>query len=60
MTVSFSFPYPAAAHFVFESLSYFVGFRLYLWQGKRAGDVVNFEQRMWVVAAAIAGAALGS
>jgi prolipoprotein diacylglyceryltransferase len=60
MTVSFSFPYPAAAHFVFESLSYFVGFRLYLWRRKRAGDVVNFEQRMWVVAAAIAGAALGS
>ncbi len=60
MVFSFSFPYPSAAHLIFESLSYFVGFRLYLWRRKSAGDVVNYEQRMWVVAAAIAGAALGS
>jgi prolipoprotein diacylglyceryltransferase len=52
--------YSAAAHFLFESLSYFVGFRLCLRQCKRAGDVVNYEQRKWVIVAAIAGAALGS
>lgn len=60
MNLSFLFRYPVAAHLIFESLSYFVGFRLYLWRRKRTGDVVNFEQRMWVVAAAIVGAALGS
>ncbi len=48
------------AHWVFESLSYFTGFRLYLHLRKRSGDVVNTEQRWWVVAAAIAGAAIGS
>jgi phosphatidylglycerol---prolipoprotein diacylglyceryl transferase len=48
------------AHWLFKSLAYLIGFRLYLRQRKRQGDVVNFEQRMWVVAAAIAGAALGS
>jgi len=58
--VSLPFPYPTAAHLLFESLSYFIGFRLYLWGRRRAGDVINFGQRTWVVAAAIAGAALGS
>ncbi len=53
-------PLTIHAHWLFESLAYFSGFRLYLWQRKRTGDVVNFEHRMWVVAAAIAGAALGS
>jgi phosphatidylglycerol:prolipoprotein diacylglycerol transferase len=53
-------PLTLHAHWLFESLAYFIGFRLYLWQRKRAGDVVNFEHRMWVAAAAIAGAALGS
>ena len=60
MILSFPFRYPTALHLIFESLSYFVGFRLYLWRRKSSGDVVNYEQRMWVVAAAIAGAALGS
>jgi phosphatidylglycerol---prolipoprotein diacylglyceryl transferase len=53
-------PLTLHAHWVFESLGYFIGFRLYLWQRKRQGDVVDFEHRMWVIAAAIAGAALGS
>lgn len=53
-------PLTLHAHWLFESLAYFIGFRVYLWQRKRTGDVVNFEHRMWVVAAAIAGAALGS
>ncbi len=53
-------PLTIHAHWLFESLAYFIGFRLYLWQRRRQGDVVDFENRMWVVAAAIAGAALGS
>ncbi|MGH9845530.1 MAG: prolipoprotein diacylglyceryl transferase [Blastocatellia bacterium] len=48
------------AHWLFESLSYLIGFRLYLLLRKRSGDVVATEHRWWVVAAAIAGAALGS
>ncbi len=53
-------PLTIHAHWLFESLAYFIGFRLYLWQRRRQGDVVDFEHRMWVVAAAIAGAAIGS
>ena len=41
------------AYLLGHILVIFIGFRLYLWQRKRTGDVVNFENRMWVVAAAI-------
>lgn len=51
-----SFP----VHFIFESLAYIVGFRLYLRLRARNGDVIDEDARWWVVAAAIAGAALGS
>lgn len=54
------FRYGAEAHFLFEALSYFIGFRIYLHLRKRSGDVVTTEQRWSVIAAAIAGAALGS
>ena len=47
-------------HWVFESLAYFVGFRVYLWTRKRRGDHLSGGNRAWVVAAAIAGAAIGS
>jgi phosphatidylglycerol:prolipoprotein diacylglycerol transferase len=47
-------------HWVFESLAYVLGFRLYLWQRARRGDTLSNAQRMWIVAAAMAGAALGS
>lgn len=47
-------------HFLFETLAYIVGFRLYLWQRRRGGDVVSDHTRWSIVAAAIAGAALGS
>ncbi len=48
------------AHWVFESLAYLAGFRFYLWSRRRSGDVITNDRRLWVVAAAIAGAALGS
>jgi prolipoprotein diacylglyceryltransferase len=54
------FRHGAEAHWLFESAAYFVGFRLYVGLRKRSGDVVSMEQRWWVVAAAVAGAALGS
>ena len=47
-------------HWVFESLAYLVGFRAHLWLRRRQGDALGLEHRMWVVAAAIAGAAVGS
>lgn len=48
------------AHFVFESLAYIVGFRIYLRSRARSGDVIDESSRMWVIAAAIVGAAIGS
>ena len=53
-------PWRLHPHVVFETLAYFVGFRLYLWQRRRLGDVITTQTRWSIVAAAIAGAALGS
>ena len=47
-------------HWVFETLAYAIGFRLYLALRKRRGDALGHEARWWVIAAAVAGAALGS
>jgi phosphatidylglycerol:prolipoprotein diacylglycerol transferase len=49
-----------AAHFIFETLAYAVGFRLYLQARRRQGDFLPADARTWVVVAAILGAALGS
>ncbi len=53
-------PLSVHSHWVFESLAYLIGFQLYRWQRARRGDVVNDDQRLWVVTAAAVGAALGS
>lgn len=47
-------------HWVFETLAYFAGFRLYIWLRKRRGDAVEDSRRWWVIAAAAVGAAVGS
>jgi len=47
-------------HFVFEALAYFIGYRVYLKQRKRSGDHLSNPDRLWIVAAAICGAAIGS
>jgi phosphatidylglycerol---prolipoprotein diacylglyceryl transferase len=47
-------------HFVFESLAYFVAFRLYLVERRKAGDFLDTSTRWTVVVAAIGGAAIGS
>ena len=47
-------------HWVFEALAYAVGFRLYLWNRRRRGDFLDWLDRGWIVAAAVAGAAAGS
>lgn len=46
-------------HWIFETIAYAVGFRLYLSLRKRRGDPLAYEARWWVVAAAVAGAAMG-
>jgi prolipoprotein diacylglyceryltransferase len=47
-------------HWIFETLAYFIGFRIYLYYRKRAGDHLTTGDRLWIVAAAAVGAALGS
>lgn len=47
-------------HWVFETLGYGVGFRVYLWIRARAGDTIADLDRWWVVAAAAVGAVAGS
>jgi phosphatidylglycerol:prolipoprotein diacylglycerol transferase len=47
-------------HLLFETLAYFVGFRLYLWLRRRSDDHIAETTRMWVVVGAIVGAAIGS
>ncbi|MBY0545662.1 MAG: prolipoprotein diacylglyceryl transferase [Candidatus Obscuribacterales bacterium] len=45
-------------HFAFESLAYFVGFRLYLFLRKR--DSLDLAQRTRIIASVVGGAAIGS
>lgn len=45
-------------HLLFEALSYFIGFRVYLYT--RNKERIPMEKAMWVVVGAIFGAALGS
>lgn len=47
-------------HFFIESLAYFVAFRLYLWERRKAGDFLDTSTRWSIVAAAIGGAVAGS
>jgi phosphatidylglycerol:prolipoprotein diacylglycerol transferase len=47
-------------HLLFESLSYFIGFRVYLALRRRAGDTVVVPYRWATLAAAAAGAAFGA
>ena len=47
-------------HWVFEALGYVIGFRIYFRLRYTHGDVLDGDARWWIVAAAIAGAAIGS
>ncbi|HEU4403091.1 MAG TPA: diacylglyceryl transferase, partial [Candidatus Polarisedimenticolia bacterium] len=53
-------PLSVHPHWVFEGFAYLVGFRLFLRQRRRRGDRLARQERGWIVAAAIAGAAAGS
>jgi phosphatidylglycerol:prolipoprotein diacylglycerol transferase len=53
-------PVRVSAHLVFETLAYFLGFRIYMRMKSRYGDTVQSDHRLLVIAAAAVGAALGS
>ena len=53
-------PWQVHPHLLFESLSYFVGFRVYLALRRRAGDTVIVPMRWATLSAAAVGAALGA
>jgi phosphatidylglycerol---prolipoprotein diacylglyceryl transferase len=53
-------PLAVHPHWVFETLGYLVGGRLYGSLKARDGDALEAETRWWVVAAAFLGAAIGS
>lgn len=46
-------------HWLFETLAYFLGFRIYLWT-RRKSDDVPAKNMFWVIVGAAIGAALGS
>jgi phosphatidylglycerol---prolipoprotein diacylglyceryl transferase len=45
-------------HLLFESLAYFIGFRVYLWTRKK--ESIPVEKALWIVVGAIFGADIGS
>jgi prolipoprotein diacylglyceryltransferase len=53
-------PWRLHPHAVFEGLAYLIGFRAYLFQRRRLGDAIDNQSRWSIVAAAAAGAAIGS
>jgi phosphatidylglycerol---prolipoprotein diacylglyceryl transferase len=53
-------PWQVHPHLFFETLSYFIGFRVYLWLRRRAGDTVIVPHRWATLSCAAAGAALGA
>jgi prolipoprotein diacylglyceryltransferase len=53
-------PWRVHPHLLFESLSYFIGFRVYLALRRRAGDTVIVPMRWATLSCAAAGAALGA
>jgi phosphatidylglycerol:prolipoprotein diacylglycerol transferase len=63
VTLPFTLPLhlgPFHPHFVFETLAYFVGFRLYLRSRRRTGDHIGDGPRWSVITAAAVGAVIGS
>jgi phosphatidylglycerol:prolipoprotein diacylglycerol transferase len=53
-------PVPLHPHWLFESLAYLIGARVYALLKRRSGDPIDSEDRWWIVAAAFVGAVLGS
>jgi len=51
-------PFSIHPHLLFETLAYFIGFRVYLYTRRK--DYIPFDQSIWVAVGAILGAAIGS
>lgn len=47
-------------HALFEALAYVVAFAAYFWLRRQSEDPISHNERWWVIAAAMAGAAVGS
>ncbi len=47
-------------HLIFEVLAYTAGFQYYLYLRKHTQDKISFEDRIWIIIAAAAGALVGS
>jgi prolipoprotein diacylglyceryltransferase len=52
-------PVAVHPHWLFESLAYLVGSRVYVWLRGRLGDTISSDARGWVVVAAFVGAVVG-
>lgn len=52
--------FATSAHFIFELLAFFVGFRYFLWLQKAKGDHLPTASRQWAFLGAAAGAFIGS
>lgn len=49
--------FPIPAHFIFELLAYFCGFRYYLYLRRKTPDSVDDDSRRWLLTGAVLGAA---
>jgi phosphatidylglycerol---prolipoprotein diacylglyceryl transferase len=47
-------------HNIFEPLAFFIGFRYFLYLKKKKGDIIEQENRTWIIIGAIFGALAGS
>lgn len=47
-------------HLVFEVLAFFIAFRYYLFLKNNKGDIINSENRSWILIAAVFGSLIGS
>jgi phosphatidylglycerol---prolipoprotein diacylglyceryl transferase len=52
--------YKILLHSIIEPIAFFVGFRYFLFLKTKKGDVINSENRTWIIIAVIFGALLGS
>lgn len=47
-------------HFIFETLAFFIGIRLYYFLKKKIDDPISDENRLWILLGAMLGALIGS
>ena len=69
MIVTWKMKFPFYVHFgetsvllhsIIEPLAFFIGFRFFIYLKNKKGDILNSDNRVWIIIAAIFGALLGS